>query len=220
MTRTTFVIAVALCLATISRADEKSPEKNRAAAGEAYREGQRQYELNDFSAALELFKRAYTLYDEPALLYNIAQCHRQLGDDEQAIKFYKSYLRKIPDAPNRDDVTRLLATLEKASSDKHVRDERQRAEAERLANQRAQAESAERAAHAAQLEAEAVSQRHQLERQEPAERPQPLYKRWWLWTSVGVVVAGAAVGVGVYYGTRPAPFNAALPAFQLGLVGR
>ena len=46
-------------------------------------------------------------------------------------------------------------------------------------------------------------------------RPQPVYKRWWLWTIVGVVVAGAAVGVGVGVGTqKSASFNA-----NLGTVG-
>jgi len=32
--------------------------------------------------------------------------------------------------------------------------------------------------------------------------PQPVYKKWWLWTSVGVVVVGAVV-VGAVVGTRP-----------------
>src|SRR6266511_2235494 len=111
-----------------ARADAESDGKNRAAAGQAYREGQRQYDLNDFAKALDLFKRAYTLYDEPALLYNIAQCYRQPGDEEQAIKFYKSYLRKVPNAPNRDDVTRLLAGLEQSYNEKRASSERQRAE--------------------------------------------------------------------------------------------
>ena len=28
-------------------------------------------------------------------------------------------------------------------------------------------------------------------------RHTPLYKKWWLWTVVGVVAAGAAIGIGV-----------------------
>jgi tetratricopeptide (TPR) repeat protein len=205
-----------------ARADQESGDQNRAAAGQAYREGQRQYDLNDFAKALDLFKRAYTLYDEPALLYNIAQCYRQLGDEEQAIKFYKSYLRRMPSAPNRDDVTRLVAGLEKSSNEKRASSERQRAESDALAKQRAQADAAERAARAAQLEADANARRRALELQttQPVPR-QPVYKKWWLWTTVALVAAaGAGVGVGVYYGTRPAPFNSSLPAFQLGLSSR
>ena len=33
-------------------------------------------------------------------------------------------------------------------------------------------------------------------------RPRPLYKRWWLWTAVGAVAAGAAAGLAVGL-TRP-----------------
>ncbi len=34
----------------------------------------------------------------------------------------------------------------------------------------------------------------------------PVYKKWWLWTIVGVVVAGGAVGLGVGLTQRqPAP---------------
>ena len=214
-----WMLAVALAaLSTIAHADEKTDAKK--AANEAYREGQRQYELNNFPTALEHFKQAYTLYDEPALLYNIAQCYRQLGDDEKANQFYKSYLRKVPDAPNRDEVARLIAALDKSSAEKRAAAEKQKAEAERLAQQRAQTETAERRAHAAELEAEATAKRRALERQEP--RPSvPAYKRWWVWTTVGAVaLVGVGVGVGVYYGTRSTGFSTSLPPFQLGLTLR
>jgi hypothetical protein len=37
----------------------------------------------------------------------------------------------------------------------------------------------------------------------PVAEVKPLYKRWWFWTTIGVLVAGAAVGVGVGIATRP-----------------
>jgi hypothetical protein len=37
----------------------------------------------------------------------------------------------------------------------------------------------------------------------PATRP--LYRQWWLWTTVGVVVAGVAVGLGVGLSPRDPP---------------
>jgi hypothetical protein len=40
----------------------------------------------------------------------------------------------------------------------------------------------------------------------PPQKRVPVYKRWWLWTIVGVVAAGAvAAGVGGYFATRPQP---------------
>jgi tetratricopeptide (TPR) repeat protein len=72
---------------------------NKAAARDSYREGTRQYDLGDYQKALELFKRAYLLFEEPSILFNSAQCERQLKHPEEAVKLYKSYLRKVPTPP-------------------------------------------------------------------------------------------------------------------------
>jgi tetratricopeptide (TPR) repeat protein len=104
----TLVVVGLILSAGAARAD------NKAAARESFKEGTRRYDLNEFQSALEAFKRAYLQYEEPAFLFNIAQCHRQLGDKVEAVKFYKTYLRKVPSAPNRAETERLIATLETA----------------------------------------------------------------------------------------------------------
>jgi len=38
----------------------------------------------------------------------------------------------------------------------------------------------------------------------PPPRPTPVWRKWWLWTAVGAVCA-TGLGVGLYYGLRPAP---------------
>ena len=35
----------------------------------------------------------------------------------------------------------------------------------------------------------------------------PVYKKWWLWTIVGVVIAGGAVGLGVGLTQRQTPMT-------------
>lgn len=45
-------------------------------------------------------------------------------------------------------------------------------------------------------------------------RHTPLYRRWWLWTAVGVVATGAAVGLGV--GLTARPFSSTLSDFGPG----
>src|SRR5439155_18935700 len=87
---------------------------NKEAARVAYAEATRYYDLNRFDLALEAFQRAYWNYEEPAFLYNLAQCHRQLHHKSDAVAFYRSYLRKLPDAPNRGDVQRTIGDLEAA----------------------------------------------------------------------------------------------------------
>lgn len=55
-----------------------------------------------------------------------------------------------------------------------------------------------------------VSPGEQLDMKAPLDRkPAPLTARWWFWTGIGVIIAGAvATSVGVYYATRtPEPPN-------------
>lgn len=100
-------IVVAIC-PTRARAEDK------ALARQLYEQGTQHYDLNEFREALGAFKDAYRNYNDPAFLFNIAHCHRALGNSAEAIQFYKSYLRKLPDAPNAAEVRRIIATLENA----------------------------------------------------------------------------------------------------------
>jgi tetratricopeptide (TPR) repeat protein len=70
------------------------------------------YNLSRFRDALAEYEAAYMIRPDPALLYNVAQCHRQLGNDADALRFYKSYLRNAPDAPNRAEVEKRIKQLE------------------------------------------------------------------------------------------------------------
>ncbi len=66
------------------------------------------YELGAFDDAIVEFKRAYELTSAPGLLFNIAQVYRMKKDAEQAVYFYRTYLRLMPGAPNRADVEALI----------------------------------------------------------------------------------------------------------------
>src|SRR5262249_46162745 len=85
---------------------------NKEVAREAYTEGTRLYDIADFNGALTAFKKAYVNYEEPSFLFNIAQCYRQVGNKPEALRFYRTYLRKSASAPNGDEVRKLIATLE------------------------------------------------------------------------------------------------------------
>src|SRR5579862_3647758 len=76
-----------------------------------YMSGQSHYNLNEFAEALQDFKEAYRLHPDPAFLFNIAQCERQLGELDEAIKFYRSYLRNKPDASNAREVQKKIDEL-------------------------------------------------------------------------------------------------------------
>ncbi len=68
-----------------------------------------EYDVGHFDQALDLYTRAYERYPKPALLFDIGQCHRQLGHYERAIFFYQGYLRGLPQAPNRALVEKFIA---------------------------------------------------------------------------------------------------------------
>ena len=83
------------------------------------------YELGQFDDAIDDFKRAYELTSAPGLFFNLAQVYRMKKDAEQALYFYSTYLRLVPDATNRADVEALIVENQKLVDDAAA--ERQRA---------------------------------------------------------------------------------------------
>jgi tetratricopeptide (TPR) repeat protein len=57
-----------------------------------FAEGNLSYDLGEFQKALAAYSEAYRLRPLPGFLFNIAQCHRQLGRPERAAFFYRRYL--------------------------------------------------------------------------------------------------------------------------------
>jgi tetratricopeptide (TPR) repeat protein len=171
---------------------------NKAAARDSYREGTRQYDLGDYQKALELFKRAYLLYEEPSILFNSAQCERQLKHPEEAVKLYKSYLRKVPDAPNRADVEKMIQRLETEIAQQ---------EAERKAPPQGTLTATEKS----------TAPQPTLIAPSPRTDKTPAYKKWWLWTPIAVAVVGIGLGVGLGVGlSRRETFSPTQPGFGPG----
>lgn len=81
-----------------------------------YDNGVTDYNLGHFEDALVSFEQAYRLRHDPAFLFNIGQCERQLGRYEDAERSYKAYLRETTDLPPgaRAEVETLIAQMRKA----------------------------------------------------------------------------------------------------------
>jgi tetratricopeptide (TPR) repeat protein len=56
---------------------------------------------NKCKSAVVEFTKAYKLLKDPTLLFNRAECQRQLGRVAEAIKDYEQFLADMPEAPNR-----------------------------------------------------------------------------------------------------------------------
>jgi tetratricopeptide (TPR) repeat protein len=86
---------------------------DRTLARDHYLKGTKQFDLGRYDAAVNEYMAAYELKDDPALLYNIAQAHRLAGHAAQALHFYRRFLLKAPNTPQRDDVEQKISELEK-----------------------------------------------------------------------------------------------------------
>jgi tetratricopeptide (TPR) repeat protein len=192
------VIRLGVLLALLSVLSSPAHAEDRARARAAFDLGNQHYTLGEYKEALDSFKAAYRNFADPSFLFNIAQCHRQLEQNGDAIRAYKMYLLNTPpDSPNRDDVKELIAKLEKTLSE-----ERAAKSAPPPNIQRPPVElSAPSSAPTPGLSSpsQGTSNGAMLTASAPR-RKTPTYKKWWVWTLVGVAVAGgvaAGVAVGV-----------------------
>jgi tetratricopeptide (TPR) repeat protein len=108
----TLSIVVASTLAPIRSAGAMD-DPTAAEAKKHYEEGTKAFNLGEYPRAIAEFKATYNAKPDPLLLYNIAQSYRLAGDANQALFFYKSFLRNMPAATNRKEVEGRIKGLEK-----------------------------------------------------------------------------------------------------------
>lgn len=85
---------------------------NEEQAQALYESGVRHYNVAEYDEAIADYKAAYKLYPEPTFLYNIAVAYRMKGDCQQALVFYRTYLRNEPNPPNKDKIDQRVAEME------------------------------------------------------------------------------------------------------------
>lgn len=220
-----YALALALLLAATGSAvaqPASPPQSEAARKAEAKRlaeEATSKYNLGQFQEALDGYSKAYETFPAASLLFNLGQCHRSLGNHERAVFFYEGYLREKPNAPNRDVVEELLVE-ERTSLTKQREEEATRKAAEDEAKRKAADEEARR-------KAEEDADRKRAADDERRRRASligtsggagaggshsdPVYKRWWFWTAIGVGV-GVLAGSTIYITQR----DSVLPAGSLG----
>ena len=220
-----YALALALLLAatgTAAAQPASPPQSEAARKAEAKRlaeEATSKYNLGQFQEALDGYSKAYETFPAASLLFNLGQCHRSLGNHERAVFFYEGYLREKPNAPNRDVVEELLVE-ERTSLTKQREEEATRKAAEDEAKRKAADEEARR-------KAEEDADRKRAADDERRRRASligtsggagaggshsdPVYKRWWFWTAIGVGV-GVLAGSTIYITQR----DSVLPAGSLG----
>lgn len=176
--------AAGLIIVGLLLAEPALGQDARVRARQHFEEGRKLYQVGEYAAALGRFKQAFLLKEDPVFIFNIAQCHRQLGDSKLAVTFYRRYLGADPTASNRAQVEKLIAELERArpAAPDGTAAPPPPAPAPAL---RPAPPPADPASATAVLLATPPP---------PASVDEPIYGRWWFWTGVAAVVAGGIVG--------------------------
>jgi hypothetical protein len=181
-------------------------------AREHYEKGTALYDLGQYREAAHEYEEAFKLKPSSALLFNIGQAYRLAGDETPALRAYRGYLRREPQATNRSEAEGHIARLEQA-----------------LAAKRAGTATA--APVATEPKPVTAPEPVKITPPPPAVNPPPVavvtspashaaertptYKKWWVWTIVGgVVAAGVGVGVGL---ALTLPKDVAIPSDAHGV---
>ena len=105
------LVALLLMSGRPSRAADPRLDSARAHS----QEGDSYYKLEKYANAITEYEQAYLAKPDPSFLYNIAQCHRLMGQGAEAIKFYRRFLKDAPAAANRAVAEKHIRDLEDAS---------------------------------------------------------------------------------------------------------
>ena len=131
--------------------------------------GHRLFRLGRYEEAVAAFRRAYEIKADARLLYDIAECYREVGAVDQALFYYDRYLAGWPEAFDRAEVEAKVGELE------------------------------DRRGNPAPHVANARRSRLIMVPEPPPSKPkqqQHAWQRWWFWTAIGVGVVG---GIGAAF---------------------
>lgn len=106
MLRVSHVFAIALAVGSVAYADD-----NRDRALKLFEDSNKAYKSGKFEDAADLLRKAYDLFPEPILLYNLGRAQEGLGDRKGALESYERYLAEAKQVDDRGAIERRIATL-------------------------------------------------------------------------------------------------------------
>ena len=179
-----------------------------------YQKATAHFAVGEYHDAAIEYEEAFKLKQDPAILFNAAQSFRLAGDNQKALLLYNNIIKLYP-------------------STQYAKDSKERIE---KLSQAATAPPAPTPAPVTPIPPPApvvVSPPPAIEPAAPhpgasatvvssappsAGEAHPIYTRWWFWTAVGVVAAGAVItAIAVSSGGSAGAWNN-LPPLQAGLV--
>jgi tetratricopeptide (TPR) repeat protein len=109
------LVSLALTIAAPALADppssEATVEARREAAKAQYERGSELYEAGHYQQAVQAFMKADRLAPSAPLSFNIARAYERLNDASGALRWYRDYLRRSPQAKNAGEVRARITAL-------------------------------------------------------------------------------------------------------------
>lgn len=87
--------------------------ENTEEAKQFFQIGVELYQAGQFEAASRNFALSYAFLPFPELVYNLALCHKAMGQQEEALRFLNEFLDTEPDQAARAEAEKLIETLSK-----------------------------------------------------------------------------------------------------------
>jgi tetratricopeptide (TPR) repeat protein len=103
-----------IIMVSVLAADAIADSSTRERAKQVFADAEAAFKLGRFEDALRFYEAAYEIDPHPDLLFNVAQCHRNLRHYDRAIFFLESYLRDAKEIDERDRIRALIEELEQA----------------------------------------------------------------------------------------------------------
>jgi tetratricopeptide (TPR) repeat protein len=166
----------------IAQSASESQAEQKAKAIDRYSAGARKFDVGRFDEAAADFSAAYELSGAPEILFNMGTAYRAAKKYDKALISYRAYLRRVPDAPQREIVQQRITELTDKLNQEQQREQREKEEARR------------------QREEEALFRRQQLLTVQPKTPIPP--PRWMQPAGIGLAAVGlAGVATGVAMST-------------------
>ena len=202
-------VAAALAAAPAAAAPPRQPDAE-ARARAHYEVGLGMYHLGNYADAVREFSAGYELSPRPEFLIDLGQAYRKLGALDKAAEMFRRYLATTgAEAPDRKQVAGLLDEVEREAA---ARPPAPSPTVPSSGPSTAAAGSSPAPAAAPSSSAPTVAPSTAAtgsaappaaaDLRAAAPRPSGLRRFWWT-IPVAAVVVGAAIGLGIYFGSPP-----------------
>jgi tetratricopeptide (TPR) repeat protein len=111
------IVCFAFAISMTSRVASSAQSETRNSAESHFLKGKKAYTLGRFDEAIAEFEKAYDADPAPIFIFNIAQSHKQNGNYQRALFFYRRYLQENPKAKDRAGVEERIRAMETRLAD-------------------------------------------------------------------------------------------------------